>query len=59
MSLFSTFVQIRHNRFCLVRDMARIFYKLIYGNFFSDLGSGDEKKSSEKDQFSGHFQSIF
>ena len=20
------------------------FYKLIYGNFFSDLGSGDEKK---------------
>ena len=59
MSLFSTFVQIRHNRFCLVRDMARIFYKLIYEKKFSDLGSGDEKKSSEKDQFSGHFQSIF
>ena len=42
------------------------FYKLIYGNFFSDLGSGGrkkkkkkKKKSSENDQLTGHFQSFF
>ena len=32
-------------------------------DFFSDLGSGDErkkkKKSSENDQLTGHFQSFF
>ena len=39
------------------------FYLLIYGNFFSDLGSGGRKKilkkSSENDQLTGHFQSFF
>ena len=39
------------------------FYELIYGNFFSDLGSGGrkkkKKKSSENDQLTGHFQSFF
>ena len=38
------------------------FYYLIYENFFSDLGSGDEKKkknSSENEQLTGHFQSFF
>ena len=37
------------------------FYKLIYGKFFSDLESEDEKKknkSSENDQLTGHFQSF-
>ena len=27
--------------------------------FFSDLGWGDEKKSSENEQLTGHFQSFF
>ena len=39
------------------------FYKLIYGNFFSDLGSRGRKKinkkSSENDQLTGHFQRFF
>ena len=37
------------------------FYKLIYGNIFSDLGSGgrEKEKSSENDQLTGHFQSCF
>ena len=42
-----------------IRAKARFFfYKLIYGNFFSDLGGGGvggEKIS----QLTGHFQSFF
>ena len=30
--------------------MPEFFYQLVNGNFFSDLRSGDEKKSSENDQ---------
>ena len=37
------------------------FISWFTGFFFSDLGSGDEKKkkSSENDQLTGHFQSFF
>ena len=38
------------------------FYKLIYGNCFSDLGSRGRKKiikSSENEQLTDHFQSFF
>ena len=37
------------------------FYKLIYGNFFSDLGSAGRKKINKKalKMTTGHFQSFF
>ena len=39
---------------------ARIFLLDDLREYFSDLGSGDEKtKSSENDQLTGHFQSFF
>ena len=45
------------------RVRPEFFYLLIYGNCFSDLGSGGQKKkkkkSSENDQLTGHFQSFF
>ena len=41
----------------------RTFLLVDLRNFFSDLGSGDEKKikkkNSENDQLTGHFQSFF
>ena len=45
--------------FCFVRFKARFFLFVDLQEFFSDLGSGDEKKSSENDQITGHFQSFF
>ena len=42
---------------------ARIFYKLINGIFFSDLGSrrrkNINKKALKNDQLTGHLQSLF
>ena len=38
---------------------ARICLLVVLWDFFSDLGSEVEKKSSEKDQLTGHFQSFF
>ena len=44
-------------------NKARIFLIVDLREFFSDLGSGERKKnkqkSSENDQFTGHFQSFF
>ena len=41
---------------------ARLFLLVDLQDFFSDLGSGDEKKknkSFENDQLTGHFQTLF
>ena len=57
---FSVVADRIHNVWMLIRP--EFFYYLIYGNFFSDLGSGGRKKnkkSSENDQLTGHFQSFF
>ena len=42
-------------------NLGQIFYKLIYGNLFSDLGSGGGGGGGRKknDQLTGHFQSFF
>ena len=47
--IISLFKQIKQNKkqrisLDVFHSKARFFYLLIYGNFFSDLGSGDEKK---------------
>ena len=39
--------------------LGQIFLLVDLQDFFSDLGWGDEKKSSENDQVTGHFQSFF
>ena len=38
---------------------SEFFISCFMGFFFQILGRGDEKKSSENDQLTGHFQSFF
>ena len=46
----------QHMRFCYLEEN---FVISCFTGFFSNLGSGGQKKSSENDQLTGHFQLFF